>query len=98
MSLIVIKEKNEFHLFGNLKAHNAYEIRKFFKVLLQKQPSVCINVSALDQIDVSAVMMLKELQFEAFCSQKECVVKKGANKKIEGILSLLQNSDTQVGV
>lgn len=95
MSLHITKTQNEFQLTGNLRANNLFEIKNYFRTILKITPSLHINISRLDQLDLSAAMMFRDLKLEAFNMQKECTVSNGQNEKIVGAFRMLEEQVLQ---
>lgn len=96
MSLHLTKIQNEIVLKGNLTANTIFQIKKICKVLLEQHTFLHINLSGLDQVDVSAALMLRDLQLDAYTANKELTVTNGENQKIVGAFRMLEHQVLQI--
>ena len=96
MSLQITKDQNEVTLTGNLTANTIFQIKRYCATLLELNSSLIINLSGLDQVDVSAAMMLKDLQLDAFNANKVLTVINGQNEKIVGAFRMLDHQVLKV--
>ena len=87
-----IKNKNEaFHLIGHLKSDQVFEIKAFFKSILQNRNNVTVSIEALDQIDLSGALLLAQLQEDARKEAKLFTISGWQNKKVLGAFRMLSN-------
>jgi len=91
MSLHVTKTQNEITLKGNLTANTIFQIKNICKILLEQNTFIHINLSGLDQVDVSAALMLRDLKFDAYKIGKELKITNGKNEKIVGAFRMLDH-------
>lgn len=96
MSLQIIKTENKVTLKGNLTANTIFQIRRYCLALLDQNSSLIINLSGLDQLDVSAAIMLRDLKFEAYKMDKVLTVTNGQNQKIVGAFRMLDDQVLQI--
>jgi ABC-type transporter Mla MlaB component len=95
MSLQIIKTENEVTLTGNLTANNIFQIKRYCTILLEQHNALKINLSGLDQLDVSAAIMLRDLQVDAYSADKVLTVTNGQNEKIVGAFRMLEHQVLQ---
>lgn len=96
MSLQIIKTENKVTLKGNLTANTIFQIRRYCLALLDQNSSLIINLSGLDQLDVSAAIMLRDLKLEAYKMDKVLTVTNGQNQKIVGAFRMLDHQVLQI--
>lgn len=96
MSLQIIKTENEVTLSGNLTANTIFQIKRYCLALLDQNSSLIINLSGLDQLDVSAAIMFRDLKLEAHKMDKVLTVTNGQNKKIVGAFRMLDHQVLQI--
>jgi len=83
MSLHITKTENVFQLKGNLTGNQVFQIRNFFKTILNNERSLEINLSG------SAAMMFRDLKEMGLRINKKITVTNGKNKKILGAFRML---------
>lgn len=87
-----IKNKNEaFHLIGHLNSNQVFEIKAFFKSILQNRNNVTVSIEALDQLDLSGALILAQLQEEARKEAKLLTISGWKNQKVLGAFRMLPN-------
>ncbi len=96
MSLKITKDQNEVALKGNLTANTIFQIRRYCTALLDQNTSLHLDLSGLDQLDVSAAIMLRDLQIEAYKLDKSFTVTNGQNEKIVGAFRMLDHQVLQI--
>lgn len=89
MSLHITRTENVFQLAGNLTGNQVFQIRNFFKTILNSERSLEINLSGLDQLDLSAAMMFQDLKELGLRANKKVTVTNGENRKILGAFRML---------
>ncbi len=95
MSLQITTTQNEIALKGNLTANTIFQIKRFCTTLLEQEGSLHVNLSGLDQVDVSAALMLRDLQMDAYNTNKVLTVTNGENQKILGAFRMLDHQVLQ---
>lgn len=96
MALQITTNQNEITLKGNLTANTVFQIKRFCVTLLEQNSSLHLNLSGLDQVDVSAALMLRDLQLDAYTANKELTVTNGENQKIVGAFRMLEHQVLQI--
>lgn len=95
MSLQITKNQNEITLKGNLIASNIFQMRNYCLTVLGQHKSVKVNLSGLDQLDVSAAIMFRDLKHKAYNMNKGFFVTNGQNEKIAGAFRMLDHQVLQ---
>jgi len=78
MSLNIYENEGVFELHGKVSSYNAEQVKKYFEIMLKMKSRVIINLSLLDQMDVSGVYAFYELLLHATAEGKYLTFK-GAN-------------------
>ncbi|MEP2936103.1 MAG: hypothetical protein ABJM06_13155 [Gilvibacter sp.] len=84
MALRIVKQDNVYFLKGRLHGNGAYGIRDFFKAVLSSDDHLTINLSDLDDLDLSAAMLLNDLKIQGLMTNKTVSILHHSNEKIQG--------------
>lgn len=90
MALQIKKTENVFILKGTLHSNQVFEIRNFFQHKLKSDASLTISLAGLDDLDLSAALMFKQLKDEAYRINKRFTVFSAGNKKVLGPFLMLE--------
>ena len=90
MSLKIEKKENVFTLAGTLHSNQVFEIRNFFQHKLKSETSLTVSLAGLDDLDLSAALMFKQLKDEAYKMNKNFTVFTAGNKKVLGPFLMLE--------
>ena len=88
MALSITKTDMVFHLSGTLHTNQVFQVRNFFQQVLNNEESITISLGGLDNLDLSAALMFKQLKDEAYSFNKHITVFNGENQKILGSFPL----------
>ncbi len=70
MSLNIYENEGVFELHGKVSSYNAKQVKKYFEIMLKLKSKAIINLSLLEQIDVSGVYAFYELLLHATAEGK----------------------------
>ena len=90
MALQIEKRENVFTLKGTLHSNQVFEIRNFFQHKLKLDASLIVSLAGLDDLDLSAALMFKQLKDEAYKMNKSFTVFTAGNKKVLGPFLMLE--------
>lgn len=91
MALSISKMETVYHLSGALHANQVFQLRNFFELSLKNEESITISLAGLDDLDLSAALMFKQLKDEAYKMKKSVTVFNGENQKILGPFLMLED-------
>ena len=74
-----------------LYTNQVFQIRAFFQSKAIQEEQLNINLEGLDDVDLSAALMFKQLKDEAIQENRQIKISVGANEKILGPFRILQD-------
>lgn len=84
MSLNIKENNGIFEVSGNLSADNAYQVRKYFEIIVKMKGNIKICLNKLDSMDIASVFELRTLITNAAQAGKVLTFLGAQNKKIQG--------------
>lgn len=84
MSLNIKENNGIFEVSGNLSAANAYQVRKYFEIIVKMNGNIRICLNKLDSMDIASVFELRTLITKAAHNGKILTFLGAGNRKIQG--------------
>ncbi|MCW5518599.1 hypothetical protein J1N09_02020 [Aureitalea sp. L0-47] len=91
MALQITHTNNVYVLHGRLCSDQVHEVRNFFKIKLKQYEYLMIDLGGLDDLDLSAGIMLQDLKKEAYRTNRSFRLTTSGNKKIMGPFQVLDS-------
>ena len=84
MSLNIKENNGIFEVSGNISAANAYQVRKYFEIMMKMKGNIKICLNKLDSMDIASVFEFRTLLTHAASQGKVLTMLGANNKKIQG--------------
>jgi len=91
MALSINYQDSTYFLSGRLYTNQVFQIRAFFQSKATQEEQLSIDLGGLDDVDLSAALMFKQLRDEAIQENRQIKICAGSNEKILGPFRMLQD-------